>query len=121
MIHMRAVVAFDRNGKHLKVGDTFHAYPLEAASLRYNKKAVFDQQGPRPSPASPTYGTRSMTAATPGTVPPPEPPQKESSAVPSQTSEAESTQTTDGGRRRSGRGSQQYGNRAMQRTTNTEE
>src|SRR3954447_14385702 len=115
MIQMRAVVAFDRNGKHLKVGDTFNAYPLEAASLRYNKKAVFDQ-GPRVTPASPTYGTRSMTAATPGSAPPPAPPPRESSVAPSQTSEAESTRTTDGGSRRRASRSQQYGDRSMHRT-----
>jgi hypothetical protein len=101
MITMRAMVAFDRNGKHLQVGDTFAAYPIEAASLRYQKKAEFTRQG-----APQSYPTRHMTAQTPGTAPPPEAP-REASQAPSQTSEAESTQTTDassGRTRRAARG-----------------
>jgi hypothetical protein len=111
MIHMRALVAFDRNGKHVKVGDLFTAFPIEAASLRYTRKAEFFS-GARPSPQS--YATRHMTAQTPGAVSPPEAP-REASTAPTQTAETESTQTTDGSRSQSRRAarSQSLSNRQM--------
>lgn len=102
MIQMRALVAFDRNGKHLKVGDQFSAYPIEAASLRYQRQAEFV----RPTAgAQRGYQTRHMEAQRPSAAPPPPPeaPQ-EASSVPTQTADAESTQTTDAGQGgRSGR------------------
>jgi hypothetical protein len=106
MIPMVALVAFDRNGKHLKVGDPFNAYPIEAASLRYQKKADFVRPG---AAVNQGYGTRHMTARTPGTpAPPPEAP-REASSAPSQTAEAESTQTTDASGSRSRRGARSQG------------
>lgn len=110
MIQMRAVVAFDRNGKHLQVGDLFSAYPIEAASLRYMKKAEF-VSGARPAPSQ-SYGTRHMTARTPGAGSPPEAPRAATTA-PTQRADAESAQTTDGSRSRRSARSQQLANRQM--------
>jgi hypothetical protein len=113
MITMRALVAFDRNGKHVQVGDLFTAYPIEAASLRYKRKAAFSSGSMPAAPSPPSYGTRAMTAARPGEPPPLETP-RDASTAPAQTAEAETTNTTDAGRsgRRSGRG-QSYGTRNM--------
>lgn len=107
MIQMRADVAFDRNGKHLKVGDTFTAFPIEAASLRYQRKASF-VSGARP--AAQSYPTRHMTAQTPGAGSPQEAPRDASSAP--QQAEAGSQQTTDGSRSRRSR-NQSYGTRQI--------
>lgn len=109
MIQMRAVVAFDRNGKHLKVGDLFTAFPIEAASLRYNKKAEF-VSGARPAPQS--YATRHMTARTPGAGSPPEAP-RDASTAPTQRAETEGTQNADGSRGRRAARSQVLNNRQM--------
>lgn len=113
MYQMRALVAFDRNGKHVQVGDLFTAYPIEAASLRYRRHAEFFSGSMPPAPSPPSYGTRAMTAARPGEPPPLETP-RDASTAPAQTAEAETTHTTDAGRsgRRGGR-SQGYGNRQM--------
>ena len=110
MIQMRALVAFDRNGKHVKVGDLFTAYPIEAASLRYLKRAEFSSAA-KPAPAAPTYETRSMTAAVP-TSGSPEGGAERAAAEPTQTADGESAQTTDGSRTRRS-GSRQYANRSM--------
>ena len=57
MISMRALVAMDRNGKHVEAGDSFLCYPIEAASLNYNRKAEFMTPNKTDAPAS-----RSMRA-----------------------------------------------------------
>jgi hypothetical protein len=110
MIPMVAMVAFDRDGKRLQAGDTFNAYPIEAASLRYKKKADFASRRAAPSQS---YQTRHMTAAQPGSGSPRETP-REASQDPAQTAEGEASNTTDAGARsrRGGRG-QNYGTRQM--------
>ena len=112
MIQMRALVAFDRNGKHVQVDDLFTAFPIEAASLRYQQKAVFDLSARPVAPSPPSYGTRAMTAARPGEPPPLETP-RDASTAPAQTADAEATQTTEGGRGRGGRGRGSYGTRQL--------
>ena len=99
LITMVALVAFDRNGKNLKAGDEFQVLPIEAASLKFNKKASFTTVKPSKTQV---LGTRTMTAA-PRSRP----------AVPSGTPAAgqqqvsESPEQADGGkgRRTGGRGS----------------
>jgi hypothetical protein len=117
MIQMVAEVAFDRNGKMLQKGDHFDAFPIEAASLRYKRQASFFS-GVRP--AAPTYGTRHMTAHTPGSAPPPEAP-REASSAPAQTAQGESTQTSDGSRTRRAARSQTLNNRSMNQRGTSEE
>lgn len=99
MIQMRAVVAFERQGKHLKVGDLFFAFPLEAASLRYNRKAEFCTGDPATRQPAQTYGTRHMQAAPPGRE---EPPRTTTSAAPEQTADAEPQSPAEGRRGRRG-------------------
>ncbi len=116
MYQMRALVAFDRNGKHVKVGDLFTAFPIEAASRKYQRQADFVSGAMPAAPSPPGYGTRAMTAARPGEAPPLETP-RDASPAPAQTAEAETTHTTDaggrsGGRGRGGRG-QSYGTRQL--------
>jgi len=111
MIQMRALVAFDRNGKHVKVGDTVMAFPIEAASLRYKQKAEFVTPGARSAPAQ-SYQTRHMAASTPGAGSPQETP-RDASSAPVQTTDTESTQTTDGSRGRRAARSQGLSNRQM--------
>lgn len=112
MIQMRALVAFDRNGKHVKVGDLFTAFPIEAAALRHQRRAEFVTQSARPAPA-PSYQTRHMTAQQPGAGSPQETPRDASSAQ-VQAASSQPAQTTDGSRasRRAAR-SQAISNRQM--------
>lgn len=113
MYQMRALVAFDRNGKHVQVGDLFDAFPIEAASLRYKRQAEFFSGAKPAAPSPPSYGTRAMTAARPGEAPPLETP-RDASTAPAQTAEAETTHTTDAGRSRSRSGrSPSYGTRQL--------
>lgn len=119
MIPMVAEVAFDRNGTKLQKGDRFDAYPIEAASLKFNRKASFMTDA-RPAPSRQGYATRHMTAQTPGSAPPPEAP-REASTAPEKTSEAEPTQTTDGSRTRRAARSQGISNRALNQRGTSEE
>ncbi len=119
MIQMRALVAFDRNGKHVQVGEAFTAFPIEAASLRYQRKAEFTLSAKPAASSPPSYGTRAMTAARPGEAPPLETP-RDASTAPAQTAEGEATQTTEGGRGGRGgrgRGGQSYGTRQLGAST----
>ena len=114
MIQMRALVAFDRNGRHVKAGDLFSAFPIEAASLRYNRKADFcsSQQAP------PSQSLRTRALSTP-------PPGRSSEEAPRASSQEETgsgspePQTTEVSRSRRAPGSQQYKDRAM-RASNKE-
>ncbi len=98
---MVALVAFDRNGKHLQIGDEFKAYPIEAASLSHSKKAQFMTARSLPSQQ---LSKRSLTARPLSQQQPPPPPGGEQQQALTETQQAEGgagRRTTQG----SGRGS----------------
>jgi hypothetical protein len=98
MIQMRALVAFDRNGKHVKAGDLLHVFPIEAASLRYLKRADYAPHAKPPAPTPEPPPAESRPVSDEAQRPPAAAPASE--RVPVQAQQAEAVETADGSRGR---------------------
>ena len=63
MIPMQATVAFDHKGKRVQEGEPIEVTPLEAAALRFNRKARFLKASELPAARERLLERRDLEAA----------------------------------------------------------